>query len=188
MHCQSISIIKDSLKSVTMTCGTIVTHFFHGASAMNKITFTLINRFQTNCRYHASLTQSLPSSVNLKEFLKLKYIDMTRIEKNSYFYEIKLLISACAKWSFKVVKMSVLCTAKGLHGYACKIFPAVVACFSWPRDSLVSTYAKYIQVQSHLLLLYVYLYTKLQCRAWNSCRPLAIFRPISGFGRTKMVC
>ena len=35
---------------------------------MEKITFTLINRFQTNRRYHASLTQSLLSAVNLKSF------------------------------------------------------------------------------------------------------------------------
>ena len=64
--CQSICIIENSLKSVTMAHDTIVTHSLHGAGAMEKITFTLINRFQTNRRYHASLTQSLPSSVNLK--------------------------------------------------------------------------------------------------------------------------
>ena len=35
---------------------------------MEKITFKLINPFQTNRRYYASLTQSLPSLVNLKFF------------------------------------------------------------------------------------------------------------------------
>ena len=48
-----------------MARDTIVTHSFHGAGAMEKITFTIINRFQTNRRYHASVTQSLPSSVSL---------------------------------------------------------------------------------------------------------------------------
>ena len=46
-----------------MARNTLVTHF-HGAGAIEEITFTLI----TNRRYHASLTQSLPSSVNLKSF------------------------------------------------------------------------------------------------------------------------
>ena len=35
---------------------------------MEKITFKLINHFQTNRRYHASLTQSLLSSVSLNSF------------------------------------------------------------------------------------------------------------------------
>ena len=51
-----------------MTRDTIVKHSFHGAGAMKKITFTLINRFQTNRRYHALLTQSLLSFVSLKSF------------------------------------------------------------------------------------------------------------------------
>ena len=49
---------------------------------MKKITFTLINRFQINCRYHASLTQSLPSLVNLLIFK----IEISTYEKNLYFY------------------------------------------------------------------------------------------------------
>ena len=69
-----------------MARDTTVMHSFHGAGAMEKITFTLINHFQTNRRYHVSLTQSLLSLVvNLKSFLKLKYRDMTRIEKNLNF-------------------------------------------------------------------------------------------------------
>ena len=58
-----------------MAHDTIVMHSLHGAGAMEKITFTLIKRFQTNRRYHASLTQSLPSSVNLIkiEIIEIRY-------------------------------------------------------------------------------------------------------------------
>ena len=67
-----------------MVRDTIVTHSFHGAGAMEKITLTLINRFQSNCRYHTSLTQSLLSSVNLKS-LKLKKSRYDTNRKESVF-------------------------------------------------------------------------------------------------------
>ena len=72
VHLHTLALARDTYTAPYLHAPSIE------AGIMEKITITLINRFQTDCHYHTSMTQSLPCSVNLK----LKCPDIMLIGKN----------------------------------------------------------------------------------------------------------